>query len=231
MPILTPTAATGARSVPAEMTYIDPAHAMAPDEKKDFLADNGLNGPFVADVLSEMLAHERCGAALYRSVAGRTNNPMLEKQYQHFGKETTQHVDILEKLIGQLGGDPQYVSPAARATEKMGMGLLESTFLLAGSVDLMTQELVMLDAVMLAEAKDHTNWTCLARLAADMPEGDIRDAVAQAVGTVAPQEDEHLGWATETRCKIVGAQAKDRVVQVVGEAAETVVDRVKKWLD
>jgi ferritin-like metal-binding protein YciE len=231
MPILTPTAATGARSGPAEMTYVNPAQLMPPDELEDFLADTGLNGPFVADVLSDMLAHERAGAQLYASVAGRTNNPMLKKQYEHFGTETTQHVDILEKLIKGVGGDPQYVSPAARATTKAGIGLLESTFLMAGSIDLMTQELVMLDAVMLAEAKDHANWTCLARLTADMPEGKIRDAFAEAVDAVAPQEDEHLGWATETRCKMIAAQAKSRAAQVVGEAAETIVARIKKWID
>ena len=43
---------------------------------------------------------------------------------------------LLEELItGATGGDPQYVSPAARATEKAGAGLVESTYLLAGSVD------------------------------------------------------------------------------------------------
>ena len=231
MPILTPTAATGARTVPAEMTYVNPDHLMPPDEVKDFLAGTPLNGPFVADLLSDMLAHERCGAQLYRSLAQRTNNPMLAKQYEHFGTETVKHVDVLENLIGQLGGEPNHVSPAARATTKASTGLLESTFLLTGSIDLMTQELVMLDAVLLAEAKDHANWGCLAALAEGMPTGDIRDAFTNAVDQVLPQEDDHFGWVSETRCKLVSAQATSRAAQVVGEAAETVISRVKKWLD
>jgi ferritin-like metal-binding protein YciE len=231
MPILTPTAATGARTAPAEMTYVNPAHLLPPEDQEAFLAETDLNGPFVADLLSDMLAHERCGAQLYRSVAGRTNNPMLERQYEHFGEETIHHVEILETLIGNLGGDPQYVSPAARATTKAGTALLESTFLLTGSIDLMTQELVMLDAVLLAEAKDHANWGCLAALVETLPEGDIRDAFTEAVQTVQPQEDQHFGWASETRCKMISAQATSRAAQVVGEAAETVVSRVKKWLD
>jgi ferritin-like metal-binding protein YciE len=231
MPILIPTAATGARSVPAEMTYVDPARIVPPDELKSFLADTGLNGPFMADLLSDMLAHERCGAQLYRSVAGRTNNPMLERQYEHFGEETVQHVEVLENLIGQLGGDPQYVSPAARATTKAGTGLLESTFLLTGSIDLMTLELVMLDAVLLAEAKDHANWGCLAALTEHLPEGDDHDAFTDAVNQVLPQEDEHFGWATEMRCKMISAQATSRATQVVDEAAETIISRIKKWLD
>jgi hypothetical protein len=111
---------------------------MMPDEDEAFLANTGLNGPFVADLLSDMLAHERCGAQLYRSVADRTNNPILKQRYKHFGNETVEHVENLEGLIAGLGGDPGYISPAARVTEKAGIGLLESTFLLAGSVDLMS---------------------------------------------------------------------------------------------
>jgi rubrerythrin len=207
MPTLIPSAATGARSEPQEMTYVDPARTMTPEEGEAFLADAGLNGPFVADLLSDMLAHERGGAQLYRSVSQRTNNPVLRERYEHFGNETVEHVEILEALIAQLGGDPRYVSPGARATEKAGMGLLESTFLLSGSVDLMTQELVMLDAVLLAEAKDHANWSCLAGMVDDLPAGNVRDAFQAAVDEVEVQENEHLQWAQDMRCQMVSFQA------------------------
>jgi len=231
MPILNPTAATGARTMPAEMTYVDPARRMPDAEAAEFLADTGINGPFVADLLSDVLAHERCGVQLYRSVAARTNNPVLKEQYEHFGDETVGHVEILEDLIARVGGDPGYVSPAARATAKADTGLLESTFLLTGSIDLMTQELVMLEAVMLAEAKDHANWTALARVTELLAEGEVRDAFADAVVRVEPQEDEHLGWATETRTKLVVAQARSKALQHAGETMEKVVARIKSWLD
>jgi hypothetical protein len=227
MPILTPTAATGARSAPQEMTYVDPARAMLPDEKEAFLRDSELNGPFLADLLSDMLAHERCGARLYRSVAERTNNPVLQRQYRSFGEETVNHVAILEDLIDGLGGDPGYVSPAARATEKSGMGLLESTFLLSGSVDLLTQELVMLDAVLLAEAKDHANWSCLSALTDQMPVGELRGTFESAVGQVEPQEDEHLTWAQDTRCKMISMQATSGPMQAVSAKFEELVVRIQ----
>jgi rubrerythrin len=231
MPILTPTAATGARSAPQEMTYVDPARTMPAEEHQSFLAGTDLNGPFVADLLSDMLAHERCGAQLYRSVAERTHNPMLQRKYRSFGDETLDHVGILEDLIDGLGGDPGYVSPAARATEKSGIGLLESTFLLAGSVDLMTQELVMLDAVLLAEAKDHANWSCLSSLADQLPTGDVRAAFEAAVGQVEPQEDEHLGWAQEMRCKMISMQAQSGAMQAMGAKAEELMARIKSLFD
>jgi rubrerythrin len=231
MPILTPTAATGARSAPQEMTYVDPARTMLPEEKETFLRNSDLNGAFVADLLSDMLAHERCGAQLYRSVAERTHNPMLQRKYREFGEETVTHVGILEDLIDGLGGDPGYVSPAARATEKSGMGLLESTFLLSGSVDLMTQELVMLDAVLLAEAKDHANWSCLSSLTDEMPTGEIRAAFEGAVGQVEPQEDEHLEWAQSMRCRMIALQAKSGAMQTVGAKAEELMARIKGLFD
>jgi ferritin-like metal-binding protein YciE len=208
MPTLTPTAATGACSKPEEMTYVDPARTMMPEEDEAFLANTGLNGPFVADLLSDMLAHERCGAQLYRSVSQRTNNAVLRERYEHFGNETVEHVENLEGLIAGLGGDPGYISPAARVTEKAGIGLLESTFLLAGSVDLMTQELVMLDAVLLAEAKDHANWSCLAGMVDDLPDGDVRDTFQAAIDEIEVQEDEHFRWAQDMRCRMISLQAR-----------------------
>ena len=186
MPTLTPTEATGARSVPWTMTYVDPARQLPPDEHDTFLAGTGLNGPFVADLLSDMTAHERCGAALYRSVRGALQQPGPEAEVQALRHQTVEHVEILEELVTRLGGDPGYVSPAARATERTGIALLESTFLLGGSVDLMTAELVMLDAVLLAEAMDHANWSGLAQLADGLPEGEVRDAVRAAVDAVEP---------------------------------------------
>jgi hypothetical protein len=95
----------------------------------------------------------------------------------------------------------------------------------------MTQELVMLDAVLLAEAKDRANWVCLATLAESLPDGDARAAFTDAVNQVLPQEDEHLGWASDTRCTMISAQARSRAVQAVGEATEKLVDRIKSWLE
>jgi hypothetical protein len=231
MAILEPTAVTGARSAPNPMTYVDPARAMLPDENDTFLEGTTLNGSFVADLLSEMLAHERSGARLYRSVAERTNNPVLEERDRHFGNETVEHVELLESLISELGGDPGYVSHTARATEKSGTTLLESTFLLAGSIDLLTQEFVMLDAVLLAEAKDHANWSCLAAMVEDLPENDVRSAFESAVDEVEVQEDEHLRWAQDMRCRMISLQFRSGPTTTLSMKAEEVIARIKGLFD
>ena len=227
MPTLIPTAETGARAMPVGLTHVDPARLMPASEAQVFLDGTGLNGPFVADLLSDMTAHERGGAALYRSVGGRTQNPVLKQKYEHFEHQTVEHVDVLETLVTRLGGDPGYVSPSARATEKAGLMLVESTFLLGGSVDLMTQELVMLDAVLLAEAKDHANWSGLSQLVAEFPEGEMRSAVQEAVDRVEPEEDEHLGWAQDMRTKLISAQVKSGAMQTMTAKAEEMVARIE----
>jgi hypothetical protein len=149
----------------------------------------------------------------------------------HFGDETTEHVETLEGLIAGLGGDPGYISPAARATEKAGIGLLESTFLLAGSVDLMTQELAMLDAVLLAVAKDHANRSCLAGMVEDLPAGEVRDAFQTAVDEVEVQENEHLRWAQDMRWRMISLQATSGPTSSVALKAEDMMARIKGLFD
>jgi ferritin-like metal-binding protein YciE len=211
MPTLIPTAATGATAKPMPMSYVDPVLQQVEESLLEFMVGSGLDGPFMADLLSDMLSHERCGAALYRSVAGRTNNPVLRARYEEFGTETVEHIEILEELVASLGGNPGYVSPAARATEKTGSGLVEATFLLGGSLDLVTREQVMLEAVFLAEAKDQANWEGLARLAQAMQPGPEQESVTAATDRVKAQEDEHLLWAKETRAELVSLQAAGAV--------------------
>jgi ferritin-like metal-binding protein YciE len=198
---------------------------------EEFIAEVGANPIFVADFLSAAKAHERCGCDLYRSVAERTLNPALRARYQAFGDETEQHVEILENLIEALGGNPDYISSSATATEYAGKKLVESTYVLAGSLDVMTAELVMLDAVVLAETLDHANWTALAHLAESLPDGDARDRITAAVTEVLHDEDEHLGWAQQTRLRLVTLQAEHELTAKAMGRGEELVDAVRRWFD
>jgi rubrerythrin len=229
MPAFTPTLDDGATAQWNEVLLVDPVAQVTPDELAAMLPGSTLNVPFVADLLSGMLAHERCGAHLYRSAAGRSHNPMLKSRYEQFGEETRQHVEILERLVTSLGGNPLYVSPMARAVEGMDAKLVESTYLASGALDLMTAEMAMLDAVYLAETMCHTNWELLSKLSETMEEGDARVAVRSAVEEVEGQEDEHLEWARTTKARLVQLQAQSSVATTVGVKTEELVARVKSW--
>jgi rubrerythrin len=229
MTILHPTKDKGATTKPMPMVYVEDAQQTTNEDLDALFEGTGLNGAFIADLLSGMLTHERCGRHLYRTVETRTNNPMLKSKYKEFGAETERHAEILEQLIAQTGGNPNYVSPQARAVQGMDTKLVESTFMLGGSLDMMTTEMAMLDAVFVAESVDHANWSTLSRLVDELPAGPIQDAFRQAVGEVEPQEDEHLSWAKETKAKMVSLQARSPVMATVGAKAEEIVAHIRGW--
>src|SRR4051812_23112096 len=78
---LIPTKTTGATASPNPALYVDPAAAVTPDAVAAQLPLDEVNTLFLADLLSAVLTHERCGTHLYRSVAGRSNNPVLKRRY------------------------------------------------------------------------------------------------------------------------------------------------------
>jgi rubrerythrin len=203
MTILTPTKNSGAATKPMPGLYVEPGLQASPDELASFLAGSGLDGMVMGDLLSGMLTHERCGVHLYRSVAGRTTVSQLRNKYEEFGRETERHVEILEQRIAQAGGDPGYISPSARAIEATNARVLESTFMLSGTADLMTSEMAMLDAVFLAETLDHAHWHLLSRIVDGLPEGDLRESFRAAVDEVEEQEDEHVDWARSTKAQLI----------------------------
>lgn len=228
-PTLTPTHENGTTARASAMVYVPPERQMSAVRLEEELEDTGLNMPFVADLLSAMTAHERCGRHLYRSVAGRTNNPVLKKRYEELGEETETHVAALAEIVVAMGGDPQYVSPMARATEGQDSKILESTFILSGSLDTITAEVAMLDAVLLAETIDHSNWSTLSALVAQMPAGTLRDSVSAVVERVYDQEDEHLEWARATRARMTMMQAQSSTAAALSAKAEELVETVRNW--
>jgi rubrerythrin len=231
MATLIPTRETGATTKPTEHIYAVADAIVTAELQSEQIALDGVNVPFLADLLSAMLAHERCGVHLYRSVAGRTGNAVLKRKYEEFGAETLRHVEILEELVTSMGGSPSYVSPMARAVEGADARILESTFMLAGSLDVMTAETTMLDAVFLAESVDHANWSTMGELVSELPDGAMRDAAQRAVDEVEEQEDEHLSWARDTRAKLVKLRATTEVLPKVGATAEDLIAQVKSWFD
>jgi rubrerythrin len=188
---------TGGKTRPMPMTVAAPSQMLLPDQLDRMGADAQLNGRFLADLLSAFCAHERCGVHLYRTVAGLTMQPEWKQKYEEFGRETEEHIRIYSDLITRLGGDPMYASPPARLTEFLDTKLMEP-ILIGGSIDLKTLDLAGLECVFLAESKCHANWQFLGKLAATLPDGNVKRALQEAVQKVEKQEDEHLEWVQQT---------------------------------
>jgi rubrerythrin len=226
---LTPTKDLGATAKVHPVVYSEPEQTVTDELLAGMVAIDGMNPAFIADLLSAYLTHERCGTHLYRSVAGRTNNPVLKTKYEEFGEETMRHVDILEQLIASTGGNPTYVSPLARAVEAADSHALMSTYLGSGGLDPMAAEMAMLDVVFMAESVDHANWEALGQLAAAMPDGPAKEAMQAAVAEVEPDEDEHLEWARTTRASMTMLQASGSTMAKAGAKMEELVAHVKGW--
>lgn len=153
------------------------------------------------DKLSEFLPVEQGGLELYQVAAERTSIKELNEKYQAFGRETAHHREVLIKLTEHLGGDPNYVSPTARLAQRKVADLLESTIRTDG-LSPMEIEANDLENLLLAETKDHADWRLLQQLTAQMPDGEVRRAMEEAVGEVESQEDEHLDWAREALAQL-----------------------------
>jgi rubrerythrin len=226
------TAATGGRTMPISMTITEPARAVTEDElETTVLAGSDRNVVFIAGTLSAFLAHERAGLTLYRVATEHSDNPALVAKYEEFGRQTAEHIEIYETLVTTLGGDPAYVSPAARMTEQMGAKLLEGVISLSGSVDLLTLETSLLEAVVIAEHKCHDNWKLLARMGDELTEEPGRSAIRDAVARVESQEDEHVQWATDTWFQMAMTNAEHPaatgILGMVERAAHTVKDALQ----
>ena len=229
MHTLNPTKDTGATAKANEVVYVELDQTETDQGLASQLGLDGVNAAFVADFLSACLTHERCGTHLYRSVAARTANPMLQGRYEHFGRQTMRHVEILEGLIIASGGNPSYVSPLARATEAADTKALEASYLGSGGIDTMAAEMSMLDAVFMAETVDHANWEALGQLAGALPKGTMKDGLTAAVREVEEDEDEHLSWARDTRARLTMMQASSSTVTEAMASGEELVARIKGW--
>lgn len=185
------------------VSFSAPECAMPPEQLEAFLADAGVNGPFLADLLSACLMHEQCGLHLYRTAISMTTKDNLREKYEEFGAETEEHIRIFEELIAACGGQPGYVSPAARLVEALDSKMHEAAIFLPDGADEATLELAILEAVVLAETKCHADWSLIQQLAAELPDGIARTAFQNAVDQVAEQEDEHIRWARETWAQLV----------------------------
>jgi rubrerythrin len=200
---------TGGRApLMTTVSFSPPECAMDADRLAAFLAGTGLDGRFMADLLSSCLMHEQCGLHLYRTALSMTDNPALRHKYQEFGSETEEHIRIFEELITACGGQPGYVSPTARLTEALDTKIHEAVITLPDGADQAAFELAILEAVVLAETKCHADWSLIQQLAAELPEGEARSAFQAAVDQVEQQEDEHVRWSKETWTELILSQAR-----------------------
>lgn len=137
-------------------------------------------------------------------------NEELKEEFSKYLDETHSHVQHLESVFEAFDLDTEQASPGREIVHDLGMSLVEAmkAALLAG--DPAAAELVACECVVLAETKDHLNWTLLAGCAEKLT-GAQGKALKAAVEAVEDQEDEHLyhskGWCRELWMKALGLKS------------------------
>ncbi|CUU56235.1 hypothetical protein Ga0074812_107119 [Parafrankia irregularis] len=217
---------TGAVIKPGPMVTVPPDRTVQDQQFDDFAAGSGLNGPFLADQLSGFIAHERMSLNLLCTLHARTDNPALRSRYAELETETLQAVDIWERLIRDLGGNPQYASPAGRATEGLDNKIVEA-LLLSGSADPITFEQAGLQAFLAGANQCVANAALLSAFAEKADDGAARKALTGAAGILSKAAAGHTAWALNTLRMTVLAQAKHPTIHKIGQAAEKAVDAVR----
>lgn len=164
----------------------------------------------VNELLLQALEHERGGVMVYETAIECAVNEELKEEFSKYLEETHSHVEHLESVFEAFDLDTEQASPGRDIVHDLGMSLVEAmkAALLAG--DPAAAELVACECVVLAETKDHLNWTLLSGCAEKLT-GAQGKALKAAVEAVEDQEDEHLyhskGWCRELWMKALGLKS------------------------
>src|SRR6185503_9343332 len=92
---------------------------------------------------------------------------------------------------------------------------------------ILTRELAMLDAVVLALTIDNSNWELLAEICSELDDGPERAAVTGVLDQVRSDLTDNHAWAVQTRKRLVLMQAKHPVVAGVQASTEAALDWFK----
>lgn len=150
-----------------------------------------MNGAQVAKLLYQALETEQGGANVYRTALQCVLDRELEEQWKEYLEQTKRHEVLMWNVCEVAGLDPRADNPGRFLVRHFGESLVQAIEM---ALELATPELAQLvagECVVLAETKDHFNWTLL-REVAKHTTGDLQKALSQACDAVEQQEDEHV---------------------------------------
>ncbi|MEN4922438.1 hypothetical protein ABE485_27465 [Achromobacter spanius] len=168
------------------------------------------NAPQIKELLYQALETEIGGLAIYETAVSCAVNEDLKKEWLGYLEETRTHRRVLLTVFEQLKLDPQAKSPGRDVVRHLGESLVKAMKMAISAGDADAAQLVATECVVLAETKDHANWSLIG-LIADKHSGDEAKILKQAYDAVATDEDHHLyhtqGWSRELWIESLGFPA------------------------
>jgi rubrerythrin len=164
------------------------------------------------DKLSEFLAVERSGIALYTEALRLVFDREVSGRFKAFREQTREHERILLRMIEALGMDTGFMSPCAVTTQQKAEALLKTMTAARGLTGRMA-ELNAIENVVLAETKDRADWEFLEKVARQCEDPKLREILQSAVAEVESQEDEHLNWTVKQLARLAFTDVQEKVPQ------------------
>lgn len=190
--------------------------------------------PQQVELLYQAFETELGGVEIYRTALECVQNEDLHEEWDKYLDETEQHVTRLREALRALGLDPEKDTPGRQVVRHIGKSLVKAMQLALGGGDPKAAELVAAECVVLAETKDHMNWSLIGKLLEEHSGGRFAK-LAEAHAEIEDEEDEHLyhtsGWARELWLDSLGLRAvlpppeEEQDVQSAAEAAEAQANR------
>lgn len=164
----------------------------------------------IHELLYQALETEIGGLSIYETAVSCAVNADLKKEWKEYLEETRTHHRVLLTVFEQLGLDPEAMSPGRDVVRHLGESLVKAMKMAINAGDPDAAQLVATECVVLAETKDHANWSLIG-LIADQQTGREAKILKQAYDAVAVDEDHHLyhtqGWSRELWIESLGLPA------------------------
>ncbi|KRA01979.1 MAG: hypothetical protein ACN6O5_25840 [Achromobacter sp.] len=168
------------------------------------------NARQIKELLYQALETEIGGLAIYETAVSCAINEDLKKEWLGYLEETRTHRRVLLTVFEQLKLDPQAKSPGREVVRHLGESLVRAMKMAINAGDPDAAQLVATECVVLAETKDHANWSLIG-LVAEQQSGEEARILKQAYDAVATDEDHHLyhtqGWSRELWIESLGFPA------------------------
>jgi hypothetical protein len=165
----------------------------------------------VEELILQSLEHELGGVKVYVTALKCVLRPDLKKEWEKYLAETRTHVTTLESLCKAMGIDAKKETPGRKVVRHNGAALVAAMEMALGGGDPPAAQLCAAECVVLAETKDHLDWTLIGKCAEHLEDGAKAAALKAAYDEIEDQEDEHLyhskGWCRELWIESLGINA------------------------
>ncbi len=143
------------------------------------------------ELLYQALETERGGSKIYQTALSCAQNKDLKTEWEDYLQQTLSHEQALVDVFGELGMDPDTMTPGREVVAHMTDSLVKAMLMAKSRCSAAAAQLVAGECVVLAETKNHQNWELIGHVAKHGL-GEETGALLAAYQLVEQDEHHHL---------------------------------------